>query len=158
MMESDICKIFEGVFFKIRIRIRFFEQVSFMLSTKFSKLRCRGAFQKIMAHFLKIRATFQAARGCIFKDPAHFLPKIKVQLLSSRPRFFAELFMIKVNSFLIATFIDQGSFLTFGISFYHDFYFLSGHFLIFDLPFYKLQFALTIKDSDFSLSSFRDFS
>ena len=99
MMESDICKIFEGVFFKIRIRIRFFEQVSFMLSTKFSKLRCRGAFQKIMAHFLKIRATFQAARGCIFKDPAHFLPKIKVQLLSSRPRFFAELFMIKVNSF-----------------------------------------------------------
>ena len=77
--------------------------------------------------------------------------------------------MIKVNSFLIATFIfshtfidhtfiDQGSFLTFGISFYHDFYFLSGHFLIFDLPFYQLQFALTIKDSDFSLSSFRDFS
>ena len=118
---------------------------------------------------MKVQGSILKDHGPFFEDPAHFLPKIKVQLLRSRPRFFAELFMIKVNSFLIATFIfshtfidhtfiDQGSFLTFGISFYHDFYFLSGHFLIFDLPFYQLQFALTIKDSDFSLSSFRDFS
>ena len=74
MMESDICKIFEGVFFKIKIGIRFFEQVSFMLLTKFSKLRGR-CISKDHGPFFEDQGNFSSCWGCIFQRSSTLFTK-----------------------------------------------------------------------------------